>query len=175
MTNSYSKFKLLFLVFIAFLAACVNKNDVQKKETIIKMVDFIKLDKMDSLKYYFAFEMSYDSDRLFSTLALADSFIKKSNVKIIADSIKCRDSSYVLTEKLYMYDYTLPFYHDKQYLGSVNIGFHGNQNNIPILIDAIPYVDEDELVNDLNKIMAEGMDDSLSVADSNNMKPIKAK
>lgn len=123
-------------LMLACFACTTNKvvdiNDLEKKQTFIKIIGFIKTNQIDSIIKYYPYQP--DSIYFNYTVRNAKLVIDKSNSTIVIDSIFIKDSSYVLDQNAYFYNYFLRFYKDSVYSGSIGMHFFDNLNNIVSVI-----------------------------------------
>ncbi len=146
--NSYL---LCFLILI--LTSCSEKkvvdiNDIEKKQTFIKILGFVKAHQIDSVRKYYPYQYEDDSAGFNNTMQNAKMMMNESNSGIMMDSIFIIDSSYVLSEKKYFHDYYLRFYKDTIYLGGIKMDFFGNMNNCVSEIETDKYLNAAQM-NDL--------------------------
>jgi PAS domain S-box-containing protein len=146
---------------VSYLGAVVDvtalvtaKNDLEKKQTFIKILGFIKSNQIDSIKQYYPFGID-DTAGFNNRIQTANIIMGKSNSRIIMDSIFIADSSFVLSENKSFHDYCLRFYKGTACLGDIRMDFFANINNSVSVIRADIHLSETGMTNMINRINAD--------------------
>ncbi len=131
--------KQLFYFLVLMLIGCSAKksidiNDFEKKQTFIKILGFIKTYQVDSIREYYPYQYENDSIGFLYTMANIDLLMNASNSIISQDSIFIKDSSFVLSEKVYFHKYYLRFYKDRVCLGGVGMDFYDTLSKLVSVI-----------------------------------------
>jgi hypothetical protein len=142
-----------YLLCLLILTSCSEKkavdiNDLEKKQTFIKILGFVKANRIDSVRKYYPYQYENDSAGFNNTMQNAKIMMDECNSGIVMDSIFIIDSSYVLSENKYFHDYYLRFYKDTIYLGGIKMDFFGNMNNCVSVIQTDKHLNAAEM-NDL--------------------------
>jgi hypothetical protein len=133
--NKCSIFIMALVALTAFYS-CLNErknasnnNEVEKKKTFIKMVNFLKERNIDSLKPYFLTDSLSQTELVYHIIDECSYILSHSDATITLDSIKIRDTLMVQSVGLPIYKYYLRFYRDTAYVGTIEMLFFSNVND----------------------------------------------
>ncbi len=101
-------------------------DDYKRKQTFIKIISFLKINQIDSVKSYVLNHVDNDSGYFDRQMSTANKIIMDSSPRFItADSIKITDSSFITNS--WLYNYSINFFDSgSKKVGSITLSFYNN-------------------------------------------------